>query len=107
MKHYFVKYYGFGNAYHVGYTRCPDEDEQVEALGYERITRKEAIGLCISENARRKADPSSAYMANNVLFPICECIDEDTFHHHYRVNGYIAERYYLRYHPKVRSAEAI
>ena len=91
MKHYFVKYYGFGNAYHVGYTRCPAEDEQVEALGYERITRKEAEKLCANENGRRKADSSFAYMANNILCPICECIDEDTFHRYYRVKGYIAE----------------
>ena len=93
MKHYFVKYFGFGNAYHVGYTRNAAEVEQVEALGYERITRKEAERLCACENGRRRADPSSAYFANNILCPICECIeDEDTFYRCYRVQGYIAER---------------
>lgn len=90
MKHYYVKYRGFVNAYHVGYTRCSAEDEQVEALGYERITRKEAIRLCIRENERRKYERSSAYNANNVLYPICECIDEHT-RRLYRVDGYIAD----------------
>jgi hypothetical protein len=70
MKHYWVKYYGFGNSYNLTYTINAEQDAAMIEAGHERITRREAIRLCAAENYRRKHDSAFSGFADNLIYPI-------------------------------------
>ena len=69
MKKYFIKYGEFGNTYDVRYTENIAEEAQAIEQGMERISRKEAIGLCARENERRKENPAFSGYASDVILP--------------------------------------
>ena len=69
MRKYFVKYGEFRNTYAVCYTENESEETQAIEQGMERISRKEAIGLCARESERRKENPAFAGYASDVILP--------------------------------------
>ena len=69
MRKYFVKYGEFRNTYAVCYTENNLEETQAIEQGMERISRKEAIGLCTRESERRKEDPAFSGYAPTVITP--------------------------------------
>lgn len=69
MKKYFVKYGEFRNTYAVCYVENELEEAQAIEQGFERISRKEAIGFCSRESARRKEDPAFSGYAPTVITP--------------------------------------
>lgn len=71
-KCYFVEYYlNFGNTYNLWWadSNCTVPDS------FERISRKEAIKLCIEERQRRKYDSAFSGYASSYIRPITG--DED------------------------------
>lgn len=70
MKRYYIYHYrNFGNTYHLYWAETPEQIKKAEEF-CDRISKKEAYGLCAEENRRRKYDPSFAYYATNVIYPI-------------------------------------
>ena len=69
MRKYFVQYGNFGNTYNVCYTENDAEEAHAIERGMERISRKEAIELCMRESARRKEDPAFSGYAPTVITP--------------------------------------
>ena len=70
MKKFYVHYGDFANTYRLAWAETPEQVEEAEKRGYERITRKEAENLCAEENRRRKENPSFSGYADNVILPI-------------------------------------
>ena len=69
-KHYYVNYYrDFANAYNICWTDSEAEDKEAEEQGWTRITRKEAIGLCVDERERRKYDQAFSGYADMLVYP--------------------------------------
>jgi len=68
MKYFVYYYHDFGNTYNLYYTET-SEQESFLPDGSKQITRKEAENLCVQENYRRKHDQSSAYRADNLIYP--------------------------------------
>ena len=69
MRKYFVKYGDFANTYSVCYTENESEETQAIEQGMERISRKEAIELCVMESERRKQNPAFSGYASDVILP--------------------------------------
>lgn len=69
MRKYFVKYGDFANTYSVCYTENESEEAQAIEQGMERISRKEAVELCVRESVRCKEDPSFSGYASEVILP--------------------------------------
>lgn len=69
MRKYFVKYGEFANTYSVCYTANESEEAQAIEQGMERISRKEAIELCVRENERRKENPAFSGYAPTAITP--------------------------------------
>lgn len=70
MKKFYVHYGDFANTYRLVWAETPEQVEEAENNGYERITRKEAENLCAEENRRRKENPSFSGYASNVIYPV-------------------------------------
>ena len=70
MRKYFVKYGEFRNTYAVCYTENTAEEAEALGQGFERISRKEAIELCVRESGRRKENPAFSGYAPDVILPI-------------------------------------
>ena len=89
MKKYIIKYLGFRNSYMLAYADTPELLSDAIAHGYEQITRKEAIRLCVEENERRKFNPAFSGYGDNCVYPY-----DAEFHnpYNYTKNGYIMER---------------
>lgn len=93
-KQYYVNYYrNFANTYHLYWASTPEQIAEAEECGYERITRAEAIRLCVAENSRHREDYSSSGYADNVIYPIDYDAYENAWEFDSRVclNGYILE----------------
>jgi hypothetical protein len=54
MKRFYVHYGDFANTYRLAWAETPEQVEEAEKRGYERITRKEAENLCAEENRRKR-----------------------------------------------------
>ena len=52
MRKYFAKYGDFANTYSVCYTENEAEESQAIEEGMERISRKDAVALCVRESVR-------------------------------------------------------
>lgn len=70
MKKFYVWFGDFSNIYDIVWAETPEQVEEAENNGYERITRKEAESLCAEENRRRKENPSFSGYASNVIYPV-------------------------------------
>lgn len=70
MKKFYVWFGDFSNIYDLVWAETPEQVEEAENNGYERITRKEAENLCAEENRRRKENPSFSGYASNVIYPV-------------------------------------
>lgn len=70
MKKFYVWFGDFSNIYDLVWAETPEQAEEAENNGYERITRKEAENLCAQENRRRKENPSFSGYASNVIYPV-------------------------------------
>lgn len=67
---YFVLYYkDFGNIYYLHYTENPDQEKEAAALGYERITRKEAISMARTEKRRHKWNGAFSGYSSSIILP--------------------------------------
>ena len=69
LRKYFVKYGEFANTYAVCYTENIEEEAEAIGQGMKRISRKEAIELCVRESERRKENPAFAGYASDVILP--------------------------------------
>jgi len=80
MKHYLVNYWkDFGNTYTLAWTEAGSAEEQAAIEnGWERITRKEAIRLCVEERERRRTDEAFSGYASEKVFPL-SLIQNDDF----------------------------
>lgn len=68
-KAYFVNYYrNFGNTYELRWVWADEIDEMPEH--WQRITRKRAIQLCISERQARREDPAFSGYADIHIWPM-------------------------------------
>ena len=70
MKKFYVHYGDFANTYRLAWAETPEQVEEAEKRGYERITRKEAENLCAEENRRRKENTNFSGYADNLILPI-------------------------------------
>lgn len=96
MKTYYIKYpRNFGNEYDLCYCETSEERSNAEENGWERISRKDAIGKCRTEKRRRWENPSFAFFAPTQIVPFSlvgkEYLPEDVG---YRLSddGYIWEK---------------
>lgn len=65
-KYYVYYWHGgdFANTYELYYT-----DKEIDRDGFERITRKEAIRLCVEEKERRRTDPAFSGYGSTTIIP--------------------------------------
>lgn len=78
MKHYLVNYWkDFGNTYTLAWVEAGSSEEK-NAIedGWERITRKEAIRLCVEERERRRTDEAFSGYASDKVFALSVLEDE-------------------------------
>lgn len=93
MKKYYVKYWNnFGNCYRLHYAETGEEAVLLENDDFSRITRAEALRLCVQENDRRKRGPAFSGFADNLIFPV-NCPDNwiNDWRHYFR-DGYFVIR---------------
>lgn len=69
MRKYYVFYGTFENQYSIYYTENNKEEMAIEEKGAERITRKEAIKLCVAERYQRKVDQAFSGYADIYIYP--------------------------------------
>ena len=94
-KNYIVKFYGFCNTYELAH--CTDRElEKALSQGWEKITRRQAISLCVAERRREKYEPASSGFASSVILPLdareweaCAYYDSRLFH---TADGYVYTR---------------
>lgn len=63
-KYYYVYYEGFANVYTLFWSNKELDNDKLE-----RITRKEAIHLCVEEKWRQKTDPAFSGYASTTIIP--------------------------------------
>lgn len=86
MKHYYIKQGEFYNTFTLRHVEAgSDQEKTAITMGYERITRKEAIARARNEREARSIDPNFAYYGDDKIFPFdakcyhtC-CINEKFF----------------------------
>lgn len=79
MRNYYVKY---TNNFHNTYNLCYVEDDETPPSGdWTRISRKEAISLCVAERDRERYDNQFSGFADSYIFPYKECYSEDSLSH--------------------------
>lgn len=94
---YYVHYWkDFNNTYELYYS-----DKEIDRDGFEKITRKEAIRLCVEEKERRRTDPSFSGYASTTIMPYEYDYDPNgnarndgkniAYDKNYCLNGYIWE----------------
>ena len=59
----------FDNEYTLRWANTSEDSSYLEAHGYERISRKFAIGLCTLERRRRKISPQDSGFAWDIILP--------------------------------------
>lgn len=69
-RHYYIKRGSYANTYSLRWTDSAEGAAAAERLGYERITRAEAIQHARAERDRQKFDPSFAGHADNRVYPL-------------------------------------
>lgn len=69
-RHYFIRLGSFANNYSLRWTDNATDDAVAERLGYERITRAEAIRKARAERERMRLDPSFAGYADSRVYPL-------------------------------------
>jgi len=69
-RHYYILRGEYRNTYALRWTDSAALDEAAQALGYERITRDEAIRQAHAERERRKCDPCFAGFADDQVRPL-------------------------------------
>lgn len=69
-RHYYVKRGNWSNVYSLRWTDSPDGDAAAQVLGYERITRAEALQLARAEIDRRLHDPGFSGHADARVYPL-------------------------------------
>jgi hypothetical protein len=75
MRNYYVKY---TDNYHNTYNLCyVEEGESLPSGDWSRISRKEAISLCVAERDRERYDNQFSGFADSYILPYKECYSED------------------------------
>ena len=69
-RHYYIKRGSYANTYSLRWTDSAEGAAAAERLGYERITRAEAIQQARAERERRRFDPGFSGHADNRVFPL-------------------------------------
>ena len=69
-RHYHIKRGSYANAYSLRWTDSAEGDKAAIRLGYDRITRAEAIQQARAERERQKFDPSFAGHADSRVYPL-------------------------------------
>lgn len=69
-KHFIVKNTNFANSYSLAWTASKDELKKAIQDGWEQITRKQAIALCVEERRRRRTDYAFSGFADVDIFPL-------------------------------------
>lgn len=69
-RHYYIKRGSFANMYSLRWTDSAAGDATAHRLGYERITRAEAIRQARAERERQQYDPSFSGYADARVFPL-------------------------------------
>lgn len=88
-KYYVCYWRDFGNTYNLYYT-----DKEIDRDDYERITRKEAIRMCVEEKERQRTDPAFSGYASATIMPYeYDGTETDIWNDkNYYLDGYIWER---------------
>lgn len=69
-RHYYIKRGNWSNVYALRWTDSAEGDKAAIHLGYDRITRAEAIQQARAERDRQKFDPSFAGHADDRVYPL-------------------------------------
>ena len=69
-RHYYIKRGSYANTYSLRWTDNAEGDKAAIRLGYDRITRAEAIQQARAERERQKFDPSFAGHADSRVYPM-------------------------------------
>ena len=69
-RRFYVNYpRNFANEYDLRWVDNTQDETYLEVIGYERITRKHAVELCVRERKLRRLNPCQAGWASDIILP--------------------------------------